>query len=215
MAPSKANTRDLARTEVEAMAHTRFTTLTEQEFNELGSTTKVRMYFLNKIARLQKLATKTDDGWVDIAGALLSTRVTWAGGLGNETDCQIYAMDRYGNLFVGAHDMGGRKAQTNHSSFCSGREVICAGNIFFWKGQLIHIDNGSGHYAPTRAFLRKAVEILIEEGTNPDILRVTVHGEGAYRARTFMQNALQGDWPQQDQMVNQDNIFHGCAGFVA
>lgn len=217
-------------------ATNRFKTLTPQEFEAIGQKTKVRMYFLNKIQRLRLLATCTDRGWVDIGGNLLSTKVEdMAQGIGHPKECQIYAMDRYGNVFVDFDNIGHAvkvlgatrtpakaarddRGQTNHSSFCAGREVICAGNIFFWKGQLIHIDNGSGHYAPTRAALRLAVEGLANQGTDLDKLRVSVYlsdddGYDHFKARTFLQNAQHGDWPEQDWGANQDNVFRRCPNF--
>jgi hypothetical protein len=97
--------------------------------------------------------------------------------------------------------------------------VICAGNIFFWKGQLIHIDNASGHYAPKRNALFKAVSILWNAGAALDYFRVGVM-PGAnmatifFKARTFLDNNGAGaDWPQQDWTQDQDNVFAACVGF--
>jgi hypothetical protein len=192
------------------------------------------MYFLNKIQRMRLVATCTDRGWVGIRGDLMSTKMDdIQNGIAFPNECQIYAMDRYGNLFVdypnigyALHVLGATKGlekaaqaargQANHSSFCAGREIICAGNIFFWKGQLIHFDNGSGHYQPNRGALRNAVEILEQQGTDLDILRVSVFDGNTYehyKARTFLRNAAHGDWPQQDFGANQDNIYRACPGF--
>ena len=202
--------------------------------------TPVRMYFLNKIQRLrlQAIPQPTPLGvrWYDIGGNLLNTQFENFERKAQQETCQMYAMDRYGNLFVDYDNMGHAKfrlgvhnnttkaartdrGQTNHSSFCAGREVICAGCIFFWKGQLIHIDNNSGHYAPSPAALRKTVEILGDEGTSLDILRVTVaRGDKLnppyyhYKARTFLQNG-QPDWPDQDFDADQDAVFAARPGF--
>ena len=98
---------------------------------------------------------------------------------------------------------------TNHSSFCAGREVICAGLIFFWKGQLLHIDNESGHYAPKHNALYRTVEIIRDSGANLDYLRVgflTADSKELFYARSFLQNAQHGDWPDQD--TNQDHTQH-------
>jgi hypothetical protein len=141
----------------------------------------------------------------------------------------MYAMDSYGNLFVGddnkryakltlglgnTNDLRLNRAaradrgQMNHSSFCAGKDVICAGSIFFWKGQLLHIDNSSGHYRPSRHALYKAVEAVRREGTNLNILRVTVMGQpGVFSATSFLQNNQHGDWPSKDMGANHYPYF--------
>jgi hypothetical protein len=227
-----------------------FGTLSLKEFETLGTDTEllkqhlnnrnvVRMYFLNKIQRL-KLLVQCDKGntagprWVDVSGNLMHSKKLDVDFLGEENACQMWAMDRYGNLFVDYDNQGyGRhvlqvkkdfgaaaikaRGQTNHSSFCAGREVICAGNIFFWKGQLLHIDNGSGHYAPNRQALYNAVSILWNEGAVLDYLRVAVMGgpnvdTKFYKGSTFLANGG-ADWRQQDWKADQDGIFRACPTF--
>ena len=51
----------------------------------------------------------------------------------------------------------------NHSSFCAGREVICAGLIRINKGDITYISNESGHYTPPPTQLANAIQILAEE----------------------------------------------------
>ncbi len=206
-------------------AQGRFDSLSGPEFDAIGLKTKVRMYWLNKIQRLQFVARCTNTGWQDIAGQPMHTTMAhpeW--GIGYENECQMFAMDRYGNLFVGndnqrhgqytlglaTNQMKGARldrGQTNHSSFCAGREVICAGTIFFWKGQLIHIDNNSGHYAPKRNALYQAVKILAGDGTNIDYLRVLLFGVGCFTARSFLANSGRPDWPTQDMKAAQNGDF--------
>lgn len=72
----------------------------------------------------------------------------------------IYAMDRYGNLYAQTPGAAG----LHHSSFLRGKEVICAGQIVCNQGRLVLIDNASGHYKPTPANLREAVQVLINQG---------------------------------------------------
>jgi hypothetical protein len=202
-----------------------------------GMPPAVRMYFLNKVQRLKLLSTCVDLGaqgnrWVDLQGQPLHTQFPNTRTLASAEACQIYAMDRYGNLFVDYDNMAygtfvlgavanqsraavQARGQTNHSSLCAGREVICAGSIFFWHGQLIHIDNKSGHYAPKHDALYKAVELVRDAGANIDYLRVgfsTANSEALYRARTFL---LKGrpDWPDQDPAHNHLPHYTGMPGF--
>ncbi len=196
------------------------------------------MYFLNKIQRLKLLAScdRTNPlgaRWIDIRGQLMHSRIGANDSLAAETACQMWAMDRYGNFLVDYDNAGyGRhvlnltsdqkkgammaRGQMNHSSFCAGREVVCAGNIFFWNGQLLHIDNSSGHYAPNRQALFNAVNILRNEGAVLDCLRVGVFASNIdpafYKAYTFLQNGG-ADWPNQDWGANQDAIYRACNGF--
>jgi hypothetical protein len=206
-------------------------------FNKVGQHLNVKMYFLNKVNRLKKLVTcvqhtPNQTRWFDIEGNLVHTPHDPAFKKGHPMTCGIYAMDRYGNLFTeldnynyGTHVMGLTKGaesaamnlrgQTNHSSICAGREVICAGNIFFWKGQLLHIDNSSGHYAPNKAALHKAVQLLLDAGTNPDYLRVGLfQPKSFFKARTFLRNGV-ADWPNQDETADaHDQIYQLIPGFV-
>jgi hypothetical protein len=197
----------------------------------------VKMYFVNKVQRLKHLAVCEDKGvagwrWVNLAGANLDTLHDNNRPKGSQESCQMYALDRYGNLFVdydnyaygkfvlqAAFPLNPAKAakdargQTNHSSFCAGRDVICAGMIFFWNGHLIHIDNLSGHYSPNRNALRTAVEILRDAHANLSYLRVGAFRPNPdrveyYSAQSFLQN-VEGNpnWPNQDSNQDQSLYF--------
>ncbi len=227
-----------------------FAGLSSKEFERLGTdpallkkhladSTVVRMYFLNKIQRLKLLAScdRTNPlgpRWLDISGQLMHSKTEANRSMAEDVVTQMWAMDRYGNLFVdydnsgyGTHVLNlnrdqqkgaiRARGQTNHSSFCAGREVICAGTIYFWKGQLIHIDNNSGHYAPNRQALFNAVSILWNDGAVLDYLRVGVAGKDApstfHRGTTFLHHGG-ADWPEQDQGVDQEAIFRRCPGFL-
>lgn len=101
----------------------------------------------------------------------------------------MYAMDEYGNLFslpnpefdtlkAMAGMLGQNSAKVtnfNHSTFNAGKDVICAGLIGISHGYINWIDNNSGHYKPTRASLKDAVEFMADEGRNLSQLRI-----GAY-----------------------------------
>jgi hypothetical protein len=202
-----------------------------------GMPPAVRMYFLNKVQRLKLLVTCVDMGpqgprWVDLQGQPMHTRFPNTRTFASPEACQIYAMDRYGNLFVDYDNMAygtfvlgavanparaavQARGQTNHSSLCAGREVICGGSIFFWHGQLVHIDNKSGHYAPKHDALFRAVELVRDAGANIDYLRVTVataNSEDLYRARTFLVRG-QPDWADQNPAHDHLPIYRGMPGF--
>ena len=69
-----------------------------------------------------------------------------------------FAMDSYGNLFT--TDDEAQAGQFNHSSFNAGKPVVCAGFLKVDHGQLIKINNNSGHYKPSLEELDSAVRLL-------------------------------------------------------
>ena len=81
----------------------------------------------------------------------------------------IYAMSEDGLLFVD----GQEGLPLNHVSFLRGRPVVCAGNAEFRNGELITIDNGSGHYKPGSEHLRQAIHILIHN-TGNDVMHTNL-----------------------------------------
>src|SRR5581483_11341387 len=86
------------------------------------------------------------------------------------TKLHMYVIDHHGNLLTSvspsSRQRGGNRGVEyfNHSSFNAGREVMCAGMIWIAGGKLLHIDNQSGHYAPTTQHLTDALAFLSEEG---------------------------------------------------
>lgn len=214
--------------------------LSKGKYEKLGEENDtVRMYFCNRESRMRFLAQWVVDRWKDVHGQSLHTQMGYQGNpLGSDLECHMYAMDRYGNLFV-AYDNAGfgqkvlnkatnakregrefRGGQFNHSSFCAGREIICAGTVFFWKGQLIHIDNSSGHYKPTRQNLWNAVNILVNDyyGGIGDAacsyLRVGLMGVGLFKAQSFLTNVQDPDWPVDDQEDGgQTDAYRNIPGF--
>jgi hypothetical protein len=87
----------------------------------------------------------------------------------------IYAMDTYGNIFAkaeNANDQVGAATFWNHSSFCRGKSVLCAGTIAIQHGLIRFIDNKSGHYKPTVANLVGAVRTLV--GNDVDVRHLNV-----------------------------------------
>lgn len=117
-----------------------------------------------------------------------------------------YAVDKYGNLY--SVQLGAMKkekvglGQMNHSTFCAGREVICAGTIAFDdQGHLIYLSNLSGHYKPNRAHMGWYLRMLA--GERVDLQNVCVGamnaaGTGVEHIRcTSFLNSLTSpqDWP--------------------
>jgi hypothetical protein len=68
----------------------------------------------------------------------------------------------------------GREATTrqlegfHHSSFLEGNEVACAGEIYVKQGNLIKVDNNSGHYVPAPATLMAVADRLHRNGVNTE-----------------------------------------------
>lgn len=81
-----------------------------------------------------------------------------------------YAIDEYGNLF--AQEVPNVNEAFNHSSFCRGKQVLCAGIIDIYNGKLVYIDNMSGHYKPRPQHLASALRLLMSSGV--DISQVEV-----------------------------------------
>lgn len=91
-----------------------------------------------------------------IGGKLYSTPTTPA------TVRGAYAMDEYGNLFAQESPVGTRAF--NHSTFCRGKAVACAGIIDVNMGELFSINNMSGHYKPAPAHVANCLRILQGQG---------------------------------------------------
>ncbi|RYF38973.1 MAG: hypothetical protein EOO38_24000 [Cytophagaceae bacterium] len=103
------------------------------------------------------------------------------------TQDMIYAMDKYGMLYgkpVIGLTQDVETAFFNHSSFMSGKDVICAGEITFnltqWHLNKLDIsdtrllgktliDTASGHYQPDGVNLKNCVLSLVHSGLNPNM----------------------------------------------
>ena len=84
-------------------------------------------------------------------------------------NAEAWVMDGYGNILtkeIARHryEVGGLEvAQFNHSSLAAGNAVLCAGEILIHEGDVIEIDNNSGHYRPSGQMLSNALKIMEEE----------------------------------------------------
>jgi hypothetical protein len=176
--------------------------------------------FRNKIDRMRNLVTINEGGLLgDLDGNLILMTEKY---LGNY-DFQMYAMDKYGNLFI--ETVGGRKDYVsyssrdgytvkqsdafNHSSFMAGADVICAGCIHVGydtragheeAGVLTFIDNNSGHYKPTAQNLQNCVIALRDQGVNIDYVMVSDRSQGrgiahSYWAPDFIAG-MHNRWPE-------------------
>lgn len=73
----------------------------------------------------------------------------------------IYVMDAYGNIYVDTPSMD----VFHHSSFFNGEPVSAAGSFYInYEGDIIAIDNNSGHYKPTVKTLDYVTEELRKLG---------------------------------------------------
>jgi hypothetical protein len=104
---------------------------------------------------------------------------------GEPLGTSIYAMDESGNLYFQPAGQVG----LNHCSFLAGRPVLCAGTVGITGGDLGYIDNGSGHYRPTRQNLINCLEKLAND---IDLSRVLIRDHAgqipmaAYNAHLFL-----------------------------
>lgn len=120
---------------------------------------------------------------------------------GNYFTCMMYAMDRYGSIYAGypvSIKRNSQDKQVNHSTFCGGREVICAGGILFNDhGELVYISNASGHYAPDKYALIRALNHLAMEGVDLSMVCASVHGLGDFKAE-MLRIGAQVPWDPAD-----------------
>ncbi len=172
-----------------------------------------QVVYLRKESRGQYLAVVYNGKFMRMNGPELNCPAGRGHGNRVVRPDMMYAMDRYGNLFVDDRRtlIAGAKAQGekyfNHSSFCGGREVICAGEMIFEQGRLLLVNNGSGHYKPTAADLQTMLVFLAQEGAKLDRTRVDVLDVGgttrSLQASTFLNNpGAASDWPAQRNLLS-------------
>jgi hypothetical protein len=133
---------------------------------------------------------------------------------GNAIWADTYAMDRYGNIFSKEFQMG--DAFFNHSSYCAGKEILCAGTIGIVNGVLVYFSNLSGHYKPSAASLREALIVIGGEGVNLQDVMIDDKQHGrTLRGSTLVANpGSASDWPHLGRDRGHDNtpmpIYQGA-----
>ena len=81
----------------------------------------------------------------------------------------IYVMDKEGTLYVSFES---EKDKVHHSSLLAGAPVACAGELLVFQGELLLINNQSGHYRPPPQALQQAITVL--KGAGLDLTKVKV-----------------------------------------
>lgn len=120
----------------------------------------------------------------------------------------MWAMDRYGNLFVKDDALIADVGHFNHSSFNAGKEVMCAGMLVINNGVLVSIDNNSGHYKPDANYLREALAFLQAEYhviVAANAIRVGVvtnNGMQHYDGNSVLNGAAPANWTAWDANNN-------------
>jgi hypothetical protein len=107
----------------------------------------------------------------------------------------MYAVDLEGKLYA-KHEMEFREGAFNHSSFMSGKPVLCAGILGFDNaGSLNYIDNNSGHYRPTMGDLGYLLRLWQDEYA-VDMTGVNVYFAGVKLEINGVQAAaIYGNYP--------------------
>ena len=84
-----------------------------------------------------------------------------------------FAMGLNRNIYARIHsNYNAAKGSFYHSCYLEGRELLCTGCITVLNGELIYINNWSGHYAPSPQQLLLAVQALRARGVNLSRTRV-------------------------------------------
>ena len=168
-----------------------------------------RVQYMDKTARLQCLVLYENGIFAQPDGLPYSTVHTVS--MGGNRIIDMWAMDRYGNLFIKRSEPSNTAAYFNHSTFCAGREVICAGMICIDNGVLVYIDNSSGHYKPDEDALNTALVHFRDEGGvtfGAQQVRVGIIGNGGQVTSYDGASVLDGN------MTAWDNAWNGALGLT-
>lgn len=85
----------------------------------------------------------------------------------------IYVIDQAGRLYVSFES---EKDKVHHSSLLAGAPVACAGELLVFQGELLLINNQSGHYRPPPKALEQAVDALTKAGLDMSKVSVKTYG---------------------------------------
>lgn len=100
-----------------------------------------------------------DGKLIDQSGALIDT--TYVQTDSNSLHYAIYVMRTNGDLLLSMYQDTGK---FHHSSLAGGGPVAAAGEIKIYNGELIAINDGSGHYKPSARESAQVVEELKRRG---------------------------------------------------
>jgi hypothetical protein len=149
--------------------------LTANDLEAMNVTDKPQVHFVRKDERINKNLLipingklYTHDGELYTTGLLYPGQGRPPAFNAQDYGLDIYALDKRGNLlhqFI--RNVAGMPRtptdQWNHSSLVAGQDVICAGMILVYNGDLKYISNESGHYQPDAQKLSNAIAVLMEE----------------------------------------------------
>lgn len=116
---------------------------------------KYQVSFNGSQAVIFEFWKKTDAKWVPIDTTSWKTKEGGGNDSRSQKDkhrfwCWGYVFTKNEEIYVANHafqETDGKRFF--HSSYLSGENVLCAGDISFFKGQLTSISNFSGHYQPS------------------------------------------------------------------
>ena len=85
----------------------------------------------------------------------------------------IYVMDTQGRIYV---SFEAEPHRFHHSSLAGGKAVAAAGEMIVYQGQLIALNNRSGHYRPPPLVLERVINVLTHEGVDLSQVKVSRFG---------------------------------------
>lgn len=109
---------------------------------------------------------------------------------------------------------GARIDEFRHSAFLAGGPVLSAGQMFIWDGDLVLIDNSSGHYKPRPHTMIHVLRWLKIKGISLESSLVTVmaeHGIGSYLACDYLRDGAKAKALAPEELPDVESVF----GFVA
>lgn len=155
--------------------------------------------YLSRSDRLKYLMSYEGGDFKFVSGRDLAAQVRSGRVSGLLKFGMMYAMDRYGNLYAVDSQTGKGEGKTgffNHSSFCAGNEVICAGILAVnEEGELQYIDNSSGHYSPDEDALKRLLKILADAKVDLSRVRVKIHSTAKNYIGGNLLNGGKDEWP--------------------
>ena len=113
--------------------------------------------YLSKQDRLSYHVQKWPDGLFHLAGRDSPYQTSTGTDTGGNRILDLFAMDNMEFLYLGPPKLAGT---FHHSSFLSGKPVLCAGEIAVDQGKITKVSNSSGHYRPSTSDLLNCVTAL-------------------------------------------------------